>query len=89
MYTEYRFHEFGNCCSCPSCWCGELWIVLHTVKSIHSRRALTFAACVDVVPACGLMCKVTGKHISHRFPKHNAEKHFGDNRLVLHVSASA
>jgi len=43
MHTDYRFHEFGKCCSCR-----ELWIVLHTVKSIHSRRALTFAACVDV-----------------------------------------
>ena len=37
------------CCSCLSwSWCRELWIVLHTVKSIHSRRALTFTACVDV-----------------------------------------
>jgi len=47
-----RFHEFGNCCSCLSwSWCCELWIMLHTVKSIHSRRALTFTACVDVTCA--------------------------------------
>jgi len=26
----------------------EKRIMLHTVKSIHSRRALTFTACVDV-----------------------------------------
>jgi len=35
------------------------------------------------------MCKVTGKQISHRFPGHNTEKHFGDYRLILHVAASA
>jgi len=29
----------------------ELWIMLHTVKSIHSRHALTFTACVDVTCA--------------------------------------
>jgi len=29
----------------------ELWIMLHTVKSIHSRRALTFTTCVDVTCA--------------------------------------
>ena len=52
MHTDYRFHEVGNCCSCLSwSWCRELKIVLHTVKSIHSRRALTFTACVDVT--CG------------------------------------
>ena len=47
----YRFHEFGNCCSCLtwSCCC-ELWIMLH-VKSIHSRRSLTLTACVDVTCA--------------------------------------
>jgi len=39
-------------CSCLSWrWCRELWIVLHTVKSIHSRHALTFTACVDVTCA--------------------------------------
>ena len=48
MCTDYRFHEFGNCYSCLSCWCSELWIMLHTVKSIHSRCALTFTSCVDV-----------------------------------------
>jgi len=48
----YRFHEFGNCCSCLTwSWCRELWIMLHTVKSIHSGRALTFTACVDVTCA--------------------------------------
>jgi len=48
MYTDYRFHEFDNCCSCFSWrWCRELWTMLRTVKSIHSRRALTFTACVD------------------------------------------
>ena len=31
---------------------------------------------------------VTGIQISHRFPEHNANKHFGDYRLILHVSAS-
>jgi len=52
MYTDYRFHEFGNYCSCLSwSWCRELWIMLHTVKSIHSRRALTFTACVDITCA--------------------------------------
>jgi len=52
-YTDYRFHEFGNCCSCLLwSWCRELWIMLHTVESIHSRRVLTFTACVDV--ACRL-----------------------------------
>jgi len=31
----YRFHEFGNCCSCLSwSWCCELWIMLHPCK-IH------------------------------------------------------
>ena len=34
------------------------------------------------------MCKVTNKQVSHRFPKHNTEKHFGDYRLILHVSTS-
>jgi len=48
----YRFHEFGNCCSCLSwSWCCELWIMVHPVKSIHSRRALTFIACVGVTYA--------------------------------------
>jgi len=51
MYTDYRFHEVGNCCSCLSCYCRESWIMLHTVNSIHSRRALTFTACVDVTCA--------------------------------------
>jgi len=36
MYTDYKFNEFGNCCSCLSwSWCREVWIVLHTIKSIH------------------------------------------------------
>jgi len=35
------------------------------------------------------MCKVTSIQISHRFPKHNAEKDFGGYRLILHVAASA
>jgi len=48
----YRFHEFGNRCSCLSwSWCCELWIMLHPVKYIHSRCALTFTACVDVTCA--------------------------------------
>jgi len=29
----------------------EKWIMLHTVKSIHSKRALTFIACVDITCA--------------------------------------
>ena len=51
MYTDYRFQECGNCCSYLSCRCRELWIMLHPVKFIHSRRALTFTACVDVTCA--------------------------------------
>jgi len=35
------------------------------------------------------MCKDTVIQISHRFPKHNAEKHFGDYRLTFHVSTNA
>jgi len=35
------------------------------------------------------MCKVTGIQISQRFPKRNAEKHFGDYLLIWYVSASA
>ena len=47
--TDCRFHEFGICCSWLSwSWCRELWIILHTAKSIHSWHALTFTACVDV-----------------------------------------
>jgi len=51
IYTDYRFHEFGNCCSCLSCWWHELWILLLTVKSIHNRCALTFTVYVDVTCA--------------------------------------
>jgi len=51
MFIDYRFHEFSNCFSCLSCWCRELWIMLHTVKSTHSRCALTFTACVGVICA--------------------------------------
>jgi len=33
--------------------------------------------------------QVTGIQISHRFPKHIAEKHFGDYHLMFHVSTNA
>jgi len=46
-----------------------------------------FTACVDVT--CAKLHCSTGIQISHRFLKHNAEKDFGDYRLILHVSASA
>jgi len=81
----YRFHEFGNCCSCMPLMklvLRKKWIMLHMVKSIHSKCLLTFTACVDVTCA-------TGIQMSHSFPKHNAEKHFGDYRLLLQVFASA
>jgi len=48
------------------------------------QRALTFTACL--VATC---TKLLAYKISHRFPKRNAEKHFGDYRLTLHVSANA
>jgi len=62
----------------------ELWIVLHSVKDpsiadVHWRLQHALMSHVQVIVI----------KISHRFSEHNAEKHFGDYRLILHVSASA
>jgi len=63
-----------------------LWIMDHVAPcKIHPWQM-----CIDVYSMrwCH-MCKVTGMQIWQRFPKHNAEKHFGDYCIILHVPASA
>ena len=62
------------------------WIMDRTAHcKVHPEQT-----CTDVYSMSWChMCKVTVTQISHRFPKHNAEKHFGDYHLILHVSASA
>ena len=65
-------------------------LVTWTMDRAAHCKIHPYQTCTDVYSMrwCH-MCTVTGLQISHRFPEHNAEKQFGDYRLILHVSASA
>jgi len=53
MYTDVQISRIWQLLFMPlmKLVLQEKWIIRHTVKSIHSKRALPFTECVDVTCA--------------------------------------